>query len=193
MGALLTLGSVSVSHEGPGILEPTGVTGNADAREVEPSGVDAHEPGGASLPVSAAPALAEGTAGIKPAGKAERATATRRWHPGRKVRPSAKSRGREKPKGCTGCCNEIASSYVHERGQNANPKLRHRRKRGGATTRGRARTWQSATRQSGRVRVTLKSATPDDFEGYLPWTLVSWRKQAGEDVFEPKRACKANQ
>jgi hypothetical protein len=44
---------------------------------VEPSGVGAHEQGGTLLVMSAAPALAEGTAGIKPAGEAERAMAAK--------------------------------------------------------------------------------------------------------------------
>ena len=44
---------------------------NADAGEVEPLWVDAHERGRAPPVVGAAPALAEATAGIEPAGNAE--------------------------------------------------------------------------------------------------------------------------
>ena len=37
---------------------------------------------------------------------------------------------------------------------------------------------------------TLKSATPRNFEGDLSWD--SGGKQAGEEIIELKRACKAN-
>ncbi len=47
------------------------------ARKVEPSGVDTHERGGALLIVGDAQALAEGTAGVEPAGEAEKATAAK--------------------------------------------------------------------------------------------------------------------
>jgi hypothetical protein len=69
-------------------IEPFGSAGmaeNADAGEVKPSGVDAHERGGA-LPVmvvGAAPALVEGTTGVEPTGEAERAAAVKSeaWAP----------------------------------------------------------------------------------------------------------------
>ena len=54
-----------------------GVAENADAGEVELSGVDVHERGGALPVAGAALALAEEAAGIEPAGKAERATAAK--------------------------------------------------------------------------------------------------------------------
>ena len=47
------------------------------ARKVEPSGVDTHERGGALLIVGDAQALAKGTAGVEPTGKAEKATTTK--------------------------------------------------------------------------------------------------------------------
>ena len=50
---------------------------NTDARKVEPSGVDTHERGGALPVAGAAPALAEGIAGVEPAGEAERAAAAK--------------------------------------------------------------------------------------------------------------------
>jgi hypothetical protein len=50
-----------------------GVAENTDAGEVETSSVDAHERGGALPVAGTAPALAKGTAGVKPAGEAERA------------------------------------------------------------------------------------------------------------------------
>jgi hypothetical protein len=60
----------------PEDIDPFGRAGmaeNMDAGEVETSSVDVHEQGG-TLPVAGtAPALAKRTAGIKPAGKAERA------------------------------------------------------------------------------------------------------------------------
>ena len=46
-------------------------------REVEPSGVDTHERGGVPPVVSAALAMAEGTTGVKSAGRAEKATAAK--------------------------------------------------------------------------------------------------------------------
>ena len=47
---------------------------DADAKELGPSSTDAHERGGALPVVGAAPALAERTAGVEPAGEAETAT-----------------------------------------------------------------------------------------------------------------------
>jgi len=54
-----------------------GMAKNADRRDVEPSGVDKHKTGGAPSVVGAAPGLAEGTAGIKPASGAESAAAVK--------------------------------------------------------------------------------------------------------------------
>ena len=76
-------GVPSIPGESPVALEvidPFGSAGmaeNADAGEVEPSGVDTHERGGALLVVGTAPTLAEGTAGVEPTGEAERATAAK--------------------------------------------------------------------------------------------------------------------
>jgi hypothetical protein len=50
---------------------------DTNAREVERMNADANERGGALSAVDAAPALAEGTAGIKPASGAKRATAAK--------------------------------------------------------------------------------------------------------------------
>jgi hypothetical protein len=50
---------------------------NADLREVQPSGVDAHERGESAAVVGAAPDLAEGTAGVELVGEAERAVAAK--------------------------------------------------------------------------------------------------------------------
>jgi len=58
-------------------LGPACTVTEADAKEVEPSCVDAHKRGGAPLLVGAAPPLAEGAAGVGPAGEAERAVAAR--------------------------------------------------------------------------------------------------------------------
>ena len=57
-------------------LASTVVNADMDAREVEPSGVDTHKRG--VLPVvGTAPVMAEGTAGVEPAGGAEKATAAK--------------------------------------------------------------------------------------------------------------------
>ena len=50
---------------------------NVDVRELEPSSVDVYERGGALPVVGAAPTLAEETAGVEPAGEAERAAAAK--------------------------------------------------------------------------------------------------------------------
>ena len=50
---------------------------DADARNLEPSGIDMHEQGGALPVAGAAPAQAESTAGVKSAGEAERAIAAK--------------------------------------------------------------------------------------------------------------------
>ncbi len=54
-----------------------GVADNADAGELEPLSIDAHERGGALPVAGAGPALAEGTAGVELAGKAEGAIAAK--------------------------------------------------------------------------------------------------------------------
>ena len=59
------------------ILGPAAMAENANVRLLEPSSVDAHKQGGALPVVGTAPALAEGTASVKPAGKAEIATAAK--------------------------------------------------------------------------------------------------------------------
>src|SRR5260221_10370363 len=54
-----------------------GMVADADAREVEPSSVDAHERGGTLAVMGVAPALAESTASVELAGKAEGAIAAK--------------------------------------------------------------------------------------------------------------------
>ena len=76
-GALSALSNVPVILEGPDPLGLVGAVVDVDVREVEPSGVDAHKRGGALPVVGVAPALAEGTAGVEPAGEAETATAAK--------------------------------------------------------------------------------------------------------------------
>jgi hypothetical protein len=61
----------------PHPLGLVGLADNADLREFEPSSVDAHERGGALPVVGAVPALAEETAGVEPAGEAEKAMAAK--------------------------------------------------------------------------------------------------------------------
>jgi len=75
-GALLTLGNLPVLPENIGPFGLAGMTKKADARGVEPLGIDADEQGGVLLLMGTAPALAKGTAGVRPAGKAETATTT---------------------------------------------------------------------------------------------------------------------
>ena len=72
---------------------------DADARKLEPSGIDMHERGGALPVVGAAPAQAESTAGVEPTGEAERAIAAKpkvlaSWTQG-KARHKAESPPRE--------------------------------------------------------------------------------------------------
>src|SRR6267378_632895 len=67
-------------HGSPGDLDSLGLVctvTDADAGRVEPSRVDAHERGGVLPVTGAAPVLAEETAGVKPAGEAERAAAAK--------------------------------------------------------------------------------------------------------------------
>jgi hypothetical protein len=53
------------------------MTANTDREEVKPLVVDMHRRGGMLLCVGAAPSMAEGTASIKPAGRAKKAAAAR--------------------------------------------------------------------------------------------------------------------
>ena len=76
-GALSALGNVPVILEGPDPLGLAGAVVNADADEVEPPGSDVYKRGGVLPVAGAAPALAEGTASVEPAGKADRAMAAR--------------------------------------------------------------------------------------------------------------------
>ena len=71
-------GATSVPGDSPVFIGGTVPLGLADAvmYEVEPPCVDAHERGGA-LPVGAAPALADNTAGVETAGEVEKAAAAR--------------------------------------------------------------------------------------------------------------------
>ena len=73
-GVLSAPGNVPVIQDH---LGPAAMIENADVRLPEHSSVDAHERGGALPVVGAAPALAEGTADVEPAGEAEIATAAR--------------------------------------------------------------------------------------------------------------------
>jgi len=73
-GALLTPGNSPVLPENIGPFGLAGATKKADAGGVEPLGIDVDEQGGVSSLMGAAPALAEGTAGVGPGGKAETAT-----------------------------------------------------------------------------------------------------------------------
>ena len=66
-------------HGSPGDLDnlgPACTVANMDAEGVERADIDAHEQGGTLPVVGAASALAEGTAGVGPAGEAETATTT---------------------------------------------------------------------------------------------------------------------
>ena len=76
-GALSALGNIPVILEGPDPLGLVGTVVDVDVREVEPSGINARERGGASPVVGTTPALAEETAGVGPAGEAETANTTR--------------------------------------------------------------------------------------------------------------------
>lgn len=76
-----TGGMGGASHAGL-VEKPEGRRGSADTdarelREVGPSGVDTHERGEAPLVVSAALAMAEGTAGVESAGGARKTTAAK--------------------------------------------------------------------------------------------------------------------
>ena len=51
-----------------------GAVMDVDMEEIDPLGIDTHERGGALPVVGVAPALAEGTAGVGPAGEAETAS-----------------------------------------------------------------------------------------------------------------------
>jgi len=73
-GVLSTLGNAPVILEGPDPLGLAGVVVNVDLQKVEPLCVNAHKQGGVPLLMGTEPALAEGTAGIRPTGKAETAT-----------------------------------------------------------------------------------------------------------------------
>ena len=72
--------SSPILHGSPGDLDSLGLVctvADADAGRVEPSRVDAHEQGGVLPVTGAAPVLAEETAGVEPAGEAERAAAAK--------------------------------------------------------------------------------------------------------------------
>jgi len=58
-------------------LGPACTAENADVGKVKPSCIDVHKQGGALPVAGAAPALAEGTAGVRPAGEAETASTAR--------------------------------------------------------------------------------------------------------------------
>ena len=76
-GALSASGNVPVILEGPDPFRLAGAVVNVDLQKVEPSCDNAHERGGALLVAGVALALAEGTASVEPAGKAEKAIAAR--------------------------------------------------------------------------------------------------------------------
>jgi len=58
-------------------LGPACTAENPDIGKVKPSCIDVHKQGGALPVMGAAPALAEGTAGVRPAGEAETASTAR--------------------------------------------------------------------------------------------------------------------
>ena len=93
-------------------LGPVGMTKNADAEEVEPSGIDAHERGGMLAVVDTEPPLAEGTASIEPASGAERATAARPEALGPGVYDKAGRRRERLPQDQAGSGREIASQEM---------------------------------------------------------------------------------
>ena len=73
-----------ILHRSTRNLDCLGLTftiANANLREVQPSGVDVHEKGGALPVVDTAPALTEGTAGVELASEAKRPPppSLRRW------------------------------------------------------------------------------------------------------------------
>ncbi len=122
-GGASALDDSSMLHGGgPGDLDSLGLAwtvADMEARKVEPSDVDAHEQGGALPVVGAAPALAEGTAGVEPAGEAEKATAAKPealvpWAQGMAEREVEMLPGEGKPSMCTSrrlrCCRERAST-----------------------------------------------------------------------------------
>jgi len=129
-GGASALDDSSMLHGGgPGDLDSLGLAwtvADMEARKVEPSGVDAHERGGALPVVGAAPALAEGTAGVEPAGEAEKATAAKPealvpWAQGMAEREVEMLPGEGKPSMCTSrrlrCCRERASTKPRHRRQ----------------------------------------------------------------------------
>ena len=73
-GRLSALGNVPAIQDH---LGPAAMAENADVRLPEPSSVDTHEREGALPVVGAAPALAKDTAGVGPAGEAQRTAAAK--------------------------------------------------------------------------------------------------------------------
>ena len=76
-GVPSVLGNSPAFPENPDPFGLPGADKKADVQGVEPSRIDAYERGGAPLLVGVAPALAEETAGVGPAGEAEKAVAAK--------------------------------------------------------------------------------------------------------------------
>jgi len=150
-------GGVSALGDSPVILEvidpfgPAGVAENADAEEVEPSSVDEHERGEALPVVGAAPALAERTAGVEPAGEAERAAAAKSealapWTQGETKARSRDAAGRPSRSRRATTGGAAAEGRAQPRG--AATKVRAR----ASPERGRTRTHLAARRGAARRR-----------------------------------------
>src|SRR5712691_6887078 len=211
-GGAPALDSSPILHGSPGDLDSLGLVctvADADTGRVEPSRVDAHEQGGVLPVTGAAPVLAEETAGVEPAGEAERAAAAKSealapWMQGetrREVKtlregrcvheppPEAlpRKREREVDKPNLRCCHESASASVPERGKNPNPKSRHRRERASANaarrrkaTQTRANVSPAGRRESRRARTSCPLGRDQ--------TLGSWREAAEGANFRVEKA-----
>ena len=146
-------------HGSPGDLDSLRLTCavvDVDVEEVEPSGVDAHKRGGALLLVGATPALAEGTAGVEPAGEAEKAVAAKpeALVPRAQDKAGVKSRcPHEKGRESSMPCHRRASARSKQRRRKASltAKSRHRRKRARARNAPR-RCYHRATANAARHR-----------------------------------------
>ena len=151
----------------------SGVPENVGAREVDHPCVDAHERGGALAVVGAASALAKGTAGVEPAGKAEIPTAAKlgalvlwaQGEPGREVDslPQGDKVMYEPPPEALppeGWRNHEPSSQKGKRKQEALPQKREFES---ARTRARCEPEVKALPQDGRMVDTLPQKDEDQF------------------------------
>src|SRR5712691_7564959 len=136
-GGALAWDNSPILHGSPGDLDSLGLVCtvmDADAGRVEPSRVDAHEQGGVLPVTGAAPVLAEETAGVEPAGEAERAAAAKSealapWMQGETRRESRDAAGRQ----------------VRSRDTAARRQVRARATARGAATEARVRSRQAKT------------------------------------------------